>query len=146
MAKKSAPSQRTDNARPRFMAILKRTANVSLACRALKLSRVAAYERREKDPEFAAEWDNAIAEAIDHLEGEAFRRAFKGCRKPVFQGGALVGHVKEYSDTLMTVLLKGHKPDRYREKVDNIHSGTMTIEIVKFSEVPEGGREEKNSE
>ena len=133
MAKKSAPTIKTANARAKFMAILKRTANVSLACRALNLSRDAAYVRREKDPAFAAEWDNAIAEAVDHLEGEAWRRAFKGRRKPVYQGGELVGYVKEYSDQLMQLLLRGHKPI-YREKVLNEHVGkdgkSLAMEIV----------------
>ena len=114
MSKKKL-STSTDRARVSFLAILRRTGNVSLACRALKIDRRTAYFRKSEDQEFSDQWDNAIAEAVDHLEGEAFRRAFKGCRKPVYQGGQLVGYVKEYSDTLMSLLLKAHNP-KFNEK------------------------------
>jgi len=114
--KKNSRTERTDRARARFLGILKRTANVSLACRALKLSRTQAYDRKKNDPEFSAEWDNAIAEEIDHLEGEAWRRSFKGVKKPIYQQGQLVGYVQEYSDTLMSLLLKAHKKDKYSDK------------------------------
>jgi hypothetical protein len=136
MAKKSATTEKTDRARTRFMAILRKTANVSLACRALKLSRAAAYVRKEADPEFAAEWDNSIKEAVDHLEGEAWRRAFKGFKKPVYQQGQLVGYVQEYSDTLMSLLLKAHDP-KFRDKLSAEFSGpggvplSITVDFVK---------------
>jgi hypothetical protein len=41
---------------------------------------------------------------------EAWRRAVKGCRKPVYQGGQLVGYVREFSDLLLIFLIKAARP------------------------------------
>ncbi len=54
----------------------------------------------------------------DVLEQEARRRAVEGVSEPVYYMGAEVGSVQKYSDTLMCLLLKGHKPQKYRERTD----------------------------
>lgn len=88
------------------------------------------YDRRHRDTEFAARWDAAEAEGSDILEQEAFRRAVEGTSKPIYQGGELVGTVREYSDTLLIFLLKGRKPEKFRERVDNQHSGNVVVKVV----------------
>jgi hypothetical protein len=35
--------------------------------------------------------------------------------KPVYQQGMLVGHVQEYSDGLLTLLLKAKRPSEFRD-------------------------------
>ena len=52
----------------------------------------------------------------DLLEDEAWRRAYSGTERPVFQNGALVGKTREYSDLLMELLLKGRRPEKFRDK------------------------------
>jgi hypothetical protein len=106
-----------------FIEALRKTGNISAACRSSRFPRRTAYDRREVDPEFAAAWDAALDEAVDSLEKEAWRRATEGTLKPVFQGGAQVGRIREYSDTLLIFLLKGHRPERFRETVRQEHSG-----------------------
>ena len=54
---------------------------------------------------------------VDAFQEEAHRRAVQGIEKPVYQGGRLVGTVREYSDTLLIFLLKGLRPERYKERV-----------------------------
>ncbi len=54
---------------------------------------------------------------------EAVRRAVEGTEKPVYQQGRLVGHVQEYSDTLLIFLLKGRRPEKYGEKLRQEISG-----------------------
>lgn len=88
------------------------------------------YDRRNRDPEFAARWDASESEGSDVLEQEAFRRAVEGTDRPVYQGGDLVGVIREYSDTLLIFLLKGRKPNKFRERVDNTHSGGVTVRVV----------------
>ncbi len=57
--------------------------------------------------------------AADLIEGEAFRRAVHGVEKPTgwYQGkpGAMV---REYSDVLAIFLLKGLRPERYKDRVE----------------------------
>lgn len=97
------------------------------------------YQLRDEDPAFAAEWDNALQEAMDNAEGETYRRAVKGTLKPVFHKGEEVGKIREYSDTLLMFWLKAHRPEKYRETVRNEmtgangepikHEGTVKHEI-----------------
>jgi hypothetical protein len=91
------------------------------------------YDLRDEDPTFAAEWDNAIEEAADKLEGEAWRRAVEGINKPIYYQGDLVDTVKEYSDTLMGLLLKAHRPEKYRDRMDVTSGGQPLKAYVGFN-------------
>ena len=51
------------------------------AATAAGVGRSTAYLWRQEDPEFAAKWDEAVAEGIDRLESEAYRRAVAGSDK-----------------------------------------------------------------
>ena len=119
-------------ARETFLAELAARGNVSAAAAAAGLSRVTFYEWRNADADFAAAWDAALETAIDAMELEARRRAVEGVQKPIVgrigkdQDG-IITYVTEYSDQLMTLLLKAHRPDKYRERQDIHHSGELGI-------------------
>ena len=66
---------RTVATRARFLASLRETPNVSLACVNAGISRVAAYAWRDDDEKFAAAWEDALSVAVGYLEEEARRRA-----------------------------------------------------------------------
>lgn len=51
--------------------------------------------------------------ALDSLEAEAWRRAVEGAPEPVVRGGEVVAEVRKYSDSLLAMLLRAHRPDRY---------------------------------
>lgn len=103
---------------PAFLDALADTCHVTDAAKTAGVSRRTVYDHRAAHPEFAAAWDEAKVVGADALEDEAVRRAKEGTLKPVFQGGELVGHVREYSDTLLIFLLKGAKPAKYRERFE----------------------------
>lgn len=114
---------RTPKKRKKFIASLRLSGgNVSRACKAEGVPRRTAYEWREQDEDFARDWDEAVSAGVDDLEEEARRRAFKGTRKPVYQGGERVGYIQEYSDTLLIFLLKGAKPDKYKDRQESSQS------------------------
>ncbi len=94
-----ASSMRPDWA-PRFLDVLRSTANVRLAADAAGVARDTTYKRRRSDAAFAARWAEVIEDAIDVLEAEARRRALS------------------MSDNLLMFLLKAHRPTLYRERVD----------------------------
>lgn len=71
----------------------------------------------------------AQEEATDGLEAEARRRAVTGTLKPIFYKGEEVAQVREYSDTLLVVLLKGNRPDKFRENASIEHSGPQGTPI-----------------
>ncbi|MEE9296311.1 MAG: hypothetical protein V3W34_15300 [Phycisphaerae bacterium] len=57
--------------------------------------------------------------AAELLEGEAFKRATFGVRKPAgWYKGKPGGYVREYSDILAIFLLKGLRPERYQERIE----------------------------
>lgn len=108
-----------------FLEVLRRTANVTLAARQIGISKVTAYNARHKSEKFAAEWDEAIDQAVDLLEAEARRRALSGVEEPIFHNGQQVGAKRRFSDTLMIFLLKAHRPQVYRENVRVEHAGSV---------------------
>lgn len=126
-----------------FLDVLCKTANVSQACRDANISRQAAYDRRNDDEQFAKAWDDALDVATDALEAEARRRAIDGVDEPAgWYQGVAGGTVRKYSDTLLIFLLKGAKPEKYRERFDVEASGKggKPIEHVHFY-IPSNGRE-----
>lgn len=99
-----------------FLAELAICGIVGSACKKAKIGRTTAYKTRDEDEDFAAAWDAALDTAVDAMEAEAWRRGTKGVLKPVYQSGKEVGHVREYSDTLLIFMLKGARPEKYRDR------------------------------
>lgn len=112
-----------------FLRVLARRGNVSDACKQADIERRTAYARREVYPEFAQLWDEAIKQASDSLEEEAWRRATAGVDKPIFYKGEQIGTVTEFSDALLMFLLKGNKPEKFKERTD-ITSGDKPLAPV----------------
>ena len=106
----------TDRAKEKFIEVVRTTCNVSEATRSIGMARRSLYDARDRDNEFAQLWDEAVEEATDALEREAWRRAVEGWDEPVFYQGKAVGAVRKYSDRMLELLLKGHKPQKYRER------------------------------
>lgn len=121
---------RTDRARERFIATLAETCNVSEACRAAGIGRTTAYEWKEADEAFAAAWDDAEQEAADKLEREAWRRGVEGTDKPVTFQGRICDTYKEYSDRMLELLLKAHRPDKFVERQKVEQSGELRINVT----------------
>lgn len=99
-----------------FLAAFSECGNISRA------AKIAGIERRShyswiKDPIYAERFADAENQAVDTLEAEARRRAVEGIDEPVYYKGEVCGTVRKYSDTLLIFLLKGARPDKYRDNV-----------------------------
>jgi hypothetical protein len=140
-----AQQDATPKKRPRwvkaFLAVFAESGNVRLACEAAHIERSTAYRLRSSDVDFAAEWEQAQEQAADLLEQEARRRAHDGWDEPVFgslgqgQGSGEIGTVRKYSDTLLIFLLKGVRPEKYRERADVKHSGHIDVSRLSDDEL-----------
>lgn len=118
----------------KFLAVLAEICNVSEACRAADIPRRTAYDWRDADEAFRTQWLEAEAEAADRLEREAWRRGVEGIDKPVTFQGVITATYREYSDRMLELLLKAHRPERYAERRDLRHSGSISLaEIVAAS-------------
>jgi hypothetical protein len=121
----SAPmSNRTDrtaNTREAFLQTLAQSGNVTGSCEELGISRTQAYHWRNTDPEFAQRWDEALELGADALEDEAKRRALGG------------------SDYLMAFLLRGLRPERYKERatVDLSVRTSLDVRNMSIAEIRE---------
>ncbi|HKF95947.1 MAG TPA: terminase [Gammaproteobacteria bacterium] len=131
-------SERTSRARGIFIDALGQSANISHACRASGISRTQAYSLKEKDPAFAEEWETALDQAVDRLEQEAWRRAVEGYQETT-ESGDRVSITHRYSDRMLEILLKGHRPERFVEKRQIEHSGPnggpiKTVDMSKLTD------------
>lgn len=106
----------TDNRKKKFLEELSKAQSVSAAARSCAVSRTALYNLRENDSEFAAAWDDAIEQGVDALEDEAVRRALSS------------------SDTLMIFLLKGARPEKYRETTRNVNVNVTPEQAAQMSD------------
>jgi hypothetical protein len=128
--------------REAFIAALMRGLSISGAAIHADIARRTVYDWRDADHEFRAAWDEALEYGADRLEDEAFRRAHDGVEKPLVSGGKIVKddegaaiRVREYSDTLMCLLLKSRRPDKFRERTDVKHSGAIDVEVRAVDEI-----------
>ena len=131
----SARTTRTPKKRAAFLAELAARGNVSDAAAAAGVPRQTVYDWRAADPAFAAAWDAALDQAADTMEREAFRRAVEGVEEPVYgrvakDSDGEIGRITKYSDTLLIFLLKGARPEKYRERQQVEHAGRLEVEYV----------------
>lgn len=132
---KPAPKKRSKpDWSTKFLKAIAETGNITAAAKAAGINRDTFYQRRDTDKTFAAAVADALESATDALELEARRRAQHGTEKPVYQGGKRVGTVQEYSDTLLIFLLKAHRPEKYREKIDHRHGGAAELPPIRYIE------------
>lgn len=135
MEKRQKRQKRTPK-KPCFLAAYAKVGNVTAAAKISKCDRTHVYKWLKDDPEFVKAFEEAGNEATEHLEIEARRRAVEGTEKPVFHKGEVCGTIREYSDTLLIFLLKGRKPEVYRDNlkaehvgsVGMVHSGSVTVQ------------------
>lgn len=133
-----------------FLAAYAKTGNITAAAKVAKVNRGQHYDWL-LDPDYERAFASAHQEAAELLELEARRRAMEGVHEPVIYQGALqyeavrdktgapkldpeTGEallrpltIRRYSDTLLIFLLKGAKPETYREtfKGEIKHSGAI---------------------
>jgi len=80
-----------------------------------------------KDSLYRAAFDEAVVVAAQALEDEAVRRAKEGYDEPVFYQGQPTGYtIRRYSEGLLMMLLKGWRPERYRDRTVT-HKGEVPL-------------------
>lgn len=95
--------------RARFLAELAETCNVSEAARTVGKSRQAAYGLKQRDAEFARDWDAAIEQGYGEIEAMLIRLALHGCEIEDGEGAVKTRKVKRAPNpSLGLQLLKLH--------------------------------------
>lgn len=122
--------------RAAFLKALSSNANVSAAARAAEVDRSHCYKCRSDDPSFAEEWDEALVVAVEALEERAWKRAqFTEVQYKFTKSGAPILHPitgEPYyehvgSDAVLMRLLQAHKPEAYKERTEQQHTGEVVL-------------------
>lgn len=123
-----------------FLAAYERLGNVAGAAQVAGVNRTSHYLWM-KDPKYAEKFQTAHEQAIDALEKEARRRAVEGFDEPVYFKGEMAGTIRKYSDTLLIFLLKGARPEKFREnhrvQVEGQMNHTGNVQIY----IPDNNRD-----
>lgn len=106
----------------RFLELFMLTAHIGKTCDILGLVPRTVYHWKNKDKQFNTDLEMARMVTAGLLEDEATRRAVYGTEKPIYQNGKRVGSITEYSDSLLTTLLKANAPSKFKDKF----SGELT--------------------
>ncbi len=77
-------------AKAKFLAFLREDPTVSLACEYIDKNRDTVYNWREKDQNFAKEWDNALERARDVGRSSIYKRGIIGWQEPMVSMGKVV--------------------------------------------------------
>jgi hypothetical protein len=111
--------------------------SVSSAAEVAGVSPHTARHWAKQDESFARLFEEARAQGekvrLDILEREIDRRAVEGVEEPVYQGGALVGKIRRYSDNLLMFRTKRLDP-AYRDRPPDtaINAGNVQIVVGSF--------------
>jgi hypothetical protein len=128
---KPTPAQvRTATLKKIYLANYRTTGRNDLATKEAKIPYDTPHGWARTDPEFKRMWAEARYDAATVLEDAAYKRAVKGVRRGVYHRGELIGFEREFSDQMLSLLLKGHKPDIYKERsaVESSGPGGKPIE------------------
>lgn len=138
-----------------FLEDLAETGNVVLSAEMCNLDRRALYRLRKDNEEFRQAWDESVEQSSDYLEAEARRRAIDGLVQKKFDkdGAPIIDpetgeqyFERAYSDTLLIFLLKGARPEKFRDRQQLEHTGPggeplPTPSVVNVY-IPHNGRDE----
>lgn len=96
-----------------FLSELAKHGRVTTAADTAGVDRANLYTRKKEDPVFAEQWATAIDRFADTLEEAARLRAVEGIDKGVYHQGVLMATEKQYSDSLLALMLKAKRKREY---------------------------------
>ncbi len=106
---------RSPRRQSKFLEYLTAGHSVDASARGAGVNRRTVYDYRQRNPEFAAKWEDADAAGLGVLEDKLFERAVTGWKKPVFARGEQVGEIEEYDANLFILLLRS-RSEKYGDK------------------------------
>lgn len=96
----------TEERRKIFLAVLRQSGCVIDACRVAGMSDTSAYRLREREPEIAEQWDDALANGQRGLVAVAHQHAVVGKETIIYRDGEEVERRVAPSDSIMALLIK----------------------------------------
>lgn len=120
-----------------FLVAFVETGGIAKAAKLSGVSWSAHYQWKRDDAKYLAQFDLAMDMVADRAEAELHRRAIEGYDKPVTYKGEIRGWYKDFSDTCLIFMLKGMRPEKYRENMVQMTANAPTaIQIILSPEAP----------
>lgn len=118
-------SEINDVKRRLFLQAIAQLPRIGRACRIAGITPATSWNWRhdETDVAFQEAFEVAWKLGIERAESELWRRGVEGYESPVYHQGRLVGTEREYDTTAAIFMLKGAKPETYRENQRIEHGG-----------------------
>jgi hypothetical protein len=94
----------------------------TLAAQAARISRATHFywlSGADNKEDYRRAYERTLPMVAVALEDAALERAAHGVEEPVFYKGEICGTVLKFSDSLMSQLLKGVLPEKYRERTES---------------------------
>lgn len=118
-----------------FLENLMDTGSPMISAQKMGRSEIEFQSVRSTNAAFAAAWVYAQKMSAEYLSLEARRRAIEGTIKQIWHKGEVVGSIREYSDTLLSLMLKAFHPSYGGIDAAPPTSGNVTINI---NSIPSG--------
>lgn len=143
--KKGHAVTRLNRWQPKFLESLEQTGNVTISAEATGISRNTVYMEKGRDKAFAMQIAESLDKAADRIEHALRERGVNGVSNYIHHQGMLVtvpvdaaGNVlasasdpkyaksvplvkREYDTTAAIFLLKGIRPEKYRDNLNHVH-------------------------
>jgi len=112
-----------------FLESVRRTGLVAKSASAVGTSSRRIKTECEVDKDFGADFQEALVMYAESVQEELHRRAMEGVEEIVYFQGVECGRKINYSDSLLTTLVKAKSPE-FREKLSvdtTIHGGVLCV-------------------
>ena len=111
----------SESKRDTFLARLEECGQVSKSAKLSSVDPATLYRERKNNPEFAKQWEEAIALSrtarFYNAEDALYKRGVDGWLEPVYYQGKKVGTVRKFDGRLLIALLEAEAPKKYRSNV-----------------------------
>lgn len=115
---RNRPKPPTAKQRRSFVAALECGWSIRRACIDSGIPRRTAYDLRDRNAEFARQWDDALVAGLEVLEDEAVRRAVEGVEDFRLDRHGDEHPVRRYSDGILTFLMKHRMRAKYGDRAE----------------------------
>jgi len=115
------PKKKPVKSLKKFINYLEESGNITNSAKMAKVSKGTVYHFKEIDESFRMEWETAMERWSDKMEGEAFALIKKQFKEKDYKS----------NPALLIFLLKGAKPNKYQEHVQQDTTAMKFIEEIK---------------
>lgn len=116
-----------------FLAAFGECASITKAAQAAGVDRGAHYDWLKAVPGYAAQFAEATVKAGDFVEDIAVQHATQGVLKAKWYQGQAVGTERVYAEGTLAFLLRGFKPQKYRQEsmeITGLNGGPVSVSLA----------------